>query len=167
MARLFTVAISEARSNQTEKQIWLLNNISQRIISLGEVSHSVSNDTYGQTTDLIELLVQVIAASTGNPTTRGVDYQGIKKSLYKLLEEYESNFSDEQVKHARKEYADQQDDFQKELENIEESLNSDAHLDDEPVYRFFEGDSKREAILRRKELREFTEAKNANKKEDA
>ena len=164
MARLFTVAISEANGNQTEKQIWLLNNISQRIISLGEVSHSVSNDTYGMTKDLIQLLVQVIAASTGSPDCYGVDYYGIRDCLEKLLVEYESNFSEKQVKHARQQYADSQDDFQKELEDIEESLNSDSHLDDEPVYRFFEGDSKRESILRRKKVREIMEAKKANKK---
>tara|TARA_B100001057_G_C22590533_1_gene848793 strand:+ start:766 stop:873 length:108 start_codon:yes stop_codon:yes gene_type:complete len=31
MARLFTVAISEANGNQTDEQMWLLNNISQRL----------------------------------------------------------------------------------------------------------------------------------------
>ena len=64
MARLFTVVISEANSNPTKEQIWMLNNISSRISSLGEVSHSVRNDTYSGYSEMIELLVQVLDAST-------------------------------------------------------------------------------------------------------
>ena len=60
MARLFTVAISEANSNPMKEQIWMLNNISSRISSLGEVSHSVRNDTYSGYSEMIELLVQVL-----------------------------------------------------------------------------------------------------------
>lgn len=167
MARLFTVAISEANNNPTRKQIWLLNNISQRIISLGKVSHSVDNDTCGMTTDLIQLLVQVIAASTGSPNCYGVDYDGIKDCLEKLLIEYESNFPENKVKHARKQYADRQNNFEEELENLEDSINSEGALDDQPAYRFFTGDSKRESILRRERLREARESREANKSEDA
>lgn len=166
MARLFTVAISEANNNATDHQIWLLNRISQRIVSLGTVSHSVSNNSYQETADLIELLVQVIAASTGNKRTYGVDYVGIRDSLKKLLAEYESNFSEAQVKSAQKKYAERQDHFEIELANIEESINSEDALDDWPAFHFFEKNNKRELIFRRKRMRELIESRNVNKKED-
>ena len=115
MARLFTVAISEANYNNTEDQIWLLNNVCSRIKSLATVFHSVSNDSYAGYTELIELLVQVIEASTGL-NGYGPQYSEIEKALKSLLVGYESQYSESHIKEARQEYANKQYDFKEGLE---------------------------------------------------
>ncbi len=136
MARLFTVAISEANYNNTKEQIWLLNNVCSRIKALATVSHSVSNDSYAGYTDLIELLVQVIEASTG---LKGYppQYQEIEEALKSLLVGYESQYSESHIKEARQEYANKQSDFQEELDQIEDKINSDCELETREAYRFF------------------------------
>jgi coenzyme F420-reducing hydrogenase gamma subunit len=148
MARLFTVAISEANYNKTEEQIWLLNNVCSRIKSLATVSHSVSNDSYAGYTDLIELLVQVIEASTG---LNGYppQYQEIEKALKSLLVGYESQYSESQIKEARQEYANKQSDFQEELDQIEEKLDCDGGLECNEAWQFFHRDARRRRPIRK------------------
>jgi len=159
MARLFIVAISEANYNKTEDQIWLLNNVCSRIKSLANVSHSVSNDSYAGYTDLIELLVQVIEASTGL-NGYGPQYQEIQEALKSLLVGYESQYSESHIKEARQEYANKQSDFQEELDQIEEKLDCDGELENKQVFRFFHRDAKRKSSFRRQTLRKNADERN-------
>ena len=165
MARLFTVAISEANSERTEHQIWLLNNICSRINSLATVSHSVRDDTYSGHSQMIELLVQVLDASTINSYS-GPRYREIKEALNALLVKYESQLPEEQVECARKSYSNKYDEFERELEEIEEAINPDGDLDDEPAFLFFHKEGKRQRVLRRAQLRKLREQKEHNKKEE-
>ena len=137
MARLFTVAISEANYNNTKEQIWLLNNICSRIISLATVSHSVSDDSYRGYTDLIALLVQVIEASSGL-NGYGPQYQKIEQALKSLLVEYDSQYSESHIKYWRQEYVNKQSDFQEELDQIEDKINSGCELETRESYLFFQ-----------------------------
>ena len=165
MARLFTVAISESNSERTEHQIWLLNNICSRINSLATVSHSVRDDTYSGHSQMIELLVQVLDASSINSYS-GPRYREIEEALNALLLKYESQFPEEQVERARKSYRNKYDEFERELEELEEVINPDGDLSDEPVFRFFHKTGKRKMILERAELRKLREQMEHNKKEE-
>ena len=136
MARLFTVAISEAIYNNPEDQIWLLNNVYSRIKSLAFVSHSVCNDSYTGYTELIDLLVQVIQASTGLHGY-GPQYKEIQEALKSLLIVYASQYSETYIKEARQDYANKQSDFQEELDQIQDKINSDGELELREAYLFF------------------------------
>jgi hypothetical protein len=152
IARLFTVAISEANYNNTDQQIWLLNNISSRINSLTTVSHSVSNDTYSGYSGMIELLVQVLDASAfkGYPS----QYREVRQALTALLTKYESDMPQEVIEEARKSYGNKYSEFETELEKIEEELNTDGHLEDRSAFYFFHREGKRESTLRRAKRRQ-------------
>lgn len=159
MARLFTVVISEANSNPTKEQIWMLNNISSRISSLGEVSHSVRNDTYSGYSEMIELLVQVLDASTDTVKGYLPRYQEVRQALTTLLAKYESHQPQEKVEEAHKSYENKYDDFAMELEEIEQKVNPDGDLDDRRAFHFFHEYGKRESIQRRKRLRQIRDKK--------
>ena len=159
MARLFIAAISEAKSNPTEEQIWMLNNISSRISSLGKVSHSVRNDTYSEYSEMIELLVQVLDASTDTVKGYPPQYQEVRQALTTLLAKYESHHSQEEVEKARESYANKYVEFAMELEEIEQKLNPDGDLDDRRAFHFFHEGGKREFIKRRARLRQIRNKK--------
>ena len=164
MARLFTVAISEANYNNTEQQIWALNHICSRMEFLTTVSHSVSDDTYTGYSGMIELLVQVLDASTIN--RYGPRYQEIRETLNALLAKYESPLSEEEVAHVRKSYVNKSDDFDIELAKIEESIDPDGDLEDQPVFHFFHRDGARGKKRRAYRLKELREKEANNKKEE-
>ena len=156
MARLFTVAISEANYNKTEDQIWLLSKVCSRIKALATVSHSVTDDSYAEYTELIELLVQVIDASRGTKGY-GPRYQEIDEALKSLLVEYESQYSENQIKNARQKYANKRSDLIEELDQIEDKINSDGELENEQAFRIFHRDAKRESSSRRNTLRKHAD----------
>ena len=161
MARLFTVAISEANSNPTKEQIWMLNNISSRISSLCEVSPSVRNDIYSGYSEMIELLVQVLDLDASTDTVKGYlpRYQEVRQALTTLLAKYESHQPQEEVEEANKSYENKYDDFAMELEEIEQKVNPDGDLDDRRAFHFFYEYGKRESIQRRKRLRQIRDIK--------
>ena len=164
MARLFTVAISESSYNYAKKQIWALNQICSRLNYLKKVSHSVSDDTYSGYSEMIELLVQVLDASTIN--NYGPRYYEITETLNALLTKYESPLSEKQVEHARKSYINKSDEFEMELAKIEESIDPNGDLDHEPVFRFFHRDRKIGKERRAYLLQELREKEANNKKEE-
>ena len=164
MARLFTVAISEANYNNTEAQIWALNHICSRMEFLTKVSHSVSDDTYTGYSGMIELLVQVLDASTIN--SYGPRYYEIRETLNALLTKYESPLSEEQIEHARKSYTNKSDDFDMELAKIEESIDPDGDLEDQPIFHFLHRDGGRGKDWRAYRLKKLREKEANNKKEE-
>ena len=56
--------------------------------------------------------------------------------------------------------------FAASAQEIEEVVDPDGDLSDEPVFRFFHRDGNRQRILRRAELRKRLEQKEHNKKEE-
>ena len=76
-----------------------------------------------------------------------------------MLVEYESQYSEHQIKNARQKYTDRRSDFFEELDQIEDKINSDGELENEQVFRFFHRDAKRKSSSRRNALRNHGEQK--------
>ena len=112
MAQLHLVALSEATGNDIEAQQWLLQQVCNRVQSLGKVSLTTTNSTYDDLSTLITTLCHLYAAT-------GCDFHSINRMLEAKLEETLAQYDPADIKEAEKVWAERKHEFWHQMLDLE------------------------------------------------